>query len=233
MCWKGHQFVQGCLQHRLTAWASGYYDLSQRKKGRKRAFEEWRFWIVCKDKLSVGVAEDAYDVLLAIAISVYLCCMLLTTWLHPFRMQSWKATRKLWYSGGPPLSFLSLPTPDPARPYGNTTCQECKGFCTDHYLKPNQLVELAKNGDVVPSNKHPSQAIVDAFKQHKGIPPRLKCLNWQPKFFSILTMCKCGWSIYKVCQRTGRKEQGRQPKRGEMRAEKELFWMYVFWTATS
>ena len=24
----------------------------------------------------------------------YLCCMLLTTWLHPFRMQSWKATRK-------------------------------------------------------------------------------------------------------------------------------------------
>ena len=43
-------------------------------------------------------------------------------------------------------------------------------FCTGHYLKPDQLVELAKNGDVVPSNKHPSQVIVDAFKQHKGIP---------------------------------------------------------------
>ena len=27
----------------------------------------------------------------------------------------------------------------------------------------------------------------------------------------------------KVCQRTERKEQGKQPKRGERRAEKELF----------
>ena len=29
---------------------------------------------------------------------------------------------------------------------------------------------MAKNGDVVPSSKPPSQVIADAFKQHKGIP---------------------------------------------------------------
>ena len=38
-----------------------------------------------------------------------------------------------------------------------------------HYLKTVQLEELAKNSDVVPSNKRPSQVIADAFKQHKGI----------------------------------------------------------------
>ena len=54
--------------------------------------------------------------------------------------------------------------------YGNMACKECKGFWTGHYLKPDQLEELAKNGDVVPSNKLPSQVIADAFKQYKGTP---------------------------------------------------------------
>ena len=83
-----------------------------------------------------------------------------------------KPQERLWYSDGPPLSFLPLPTPDPARPYGNTACQEWKGFCMGHYLRPDQLEELAKNSDIVPSNKPPSQVIADAFKQHKGIPFR-------------------------------------------------------------
>ena len=80
--------------------------LSQRNKKRKRAFEEWRFWVVCKDKLSVKVAEDAYDVLLSIAISV-LSTLLLSPWLHPSHMQSWKATRKT-------LVFRWSPTVVPA-----------------------------------------------------------------------------------------------------------------------
>ena len=89
----------------------------------------------------------------------YLCCCYQPDCIHPI-CRAEKPQERLWYSNGSPLSFLPLPTRDPARPYGNTACQECKGFWK----------ELAKNGDVVPSNKPPSQAIADAFKQRKGIP---------------------------------------------------------------
>ena len=150
----------------------------------------------------------------------YLRCCYQSDCIHPICRPE-KPQERFQYSDGPPLSLMPLLTPDPARPYGSTACQECKGFCMSHYFNPNQLEELAKNSDVVPSNKPPSQVIADAFKQHKGIPPRLKCLNWQSKFFSILMRCKCGWSTYKVCQQTGRKEQGRS-KEGSPKEEKGL-----------
>ena len=121
---------------------------------------------MCKVKLSVGAAEDAYDVFLAIAISVIY--VVVTNLIASIPYAELKSHKKDWYSDGPPLSLLPLLTPDPARPYDNT-CQECKGFCMDHYLKSDHLEELAKNSDVVSSNKPPSQVIADAFKEHKGI----------------------------------------------------------------
>ena len=38
-----------------------------------------------------------------------------------------------WFQGGPPLTYLPLPVPDPERPWGNTSCPNCKGFCKGHY----------------------------------------------------------------------------------------------------
>ena len=55
-----------------------------------------------------------------------------------------------------------------------TSCHECK---------PNQLEELAKIGDVVPSNKLPSQVIADAFKQHKEIPSEAELSDLTAKVF--------------------------------------------------
>ena len=55
-----------------------------------------------------------------------------------------------------------------------TSCQECKS---------NQLEELAKIGDVVPSNKLPSQVIADAFKQHKEIPSEAELSDLTAKVF--------------------------------------------------
>ena len=160
---------------------------SQRKKRRKRAFKKWRFWIrVCKDKLGVGVAEDVYDVFLAIAISVLSTLHVVNNLIASIPYAELKSHKK-------DSSIQVVPH-----------CRSC------HYrlqillghmairlvknakvsvraitLSPTSWL-LAKNGNVVPSNKHPSQVTVDAFKQHKGIPPRLKCLNWQPKWLKHL-----------------------------------------------
>ena len=55
-----------------------------------------------------------------------------------------------------------------------TSCQECK---------PDQLEELGKIGDVVPSNKLPSQVIADAFKQRKEIPSEAELSDLTAKVF--------------------------------------------------
>ena len=88
-----------------------------------------------------------------------LATLLLPTWLHPSHTRLWKATRtlKTLVFGWSPTVVPALTDPkiQLGRPNGNTACQECKSFCTGHYLKPDQQKELAMNGDVVPSNKPP------------------------------------------------------------------------------
>ncbi|CAB4010429.1 Hypothetical predicted protein [Paramuricea clavata] len=44
-----------------------------------------------------------------------------------------------WYVGGPPLSFIPVPCPDPERCYGSEQCSECNGACYGHYLKLDEL----------------------------------------------------------------------------------------------
>jgi hypothetical protein len=38
-----------------------------------------------------------------------------------------------WFPGGPSISKLPFPSPDPVRPWGSTTCNSCKEFCPGHY----------------------------------------------------------------------------------------------------
>ena len=64
----------------------------------------------------------------------YLRCCYQPDCIHPV-CRAEKPQERLWYSDSPPLSFLPLPTPDPANPYGNM-CQECERFCMGHYLSP-------------------------------------------------------------------------------------------------
>ena len=75
------------------------------------------------------------------------------------------ATRQIshWYSGGPLLSFFPLPVADATRCWG-THCEDCKGPCHGHYLKPEKnlvnLLSLAPSSISTP----PSSVIADAFK---------------------------------------------------------------------
>lgn len=77
-----------------------------------------------------------------------------------------------WYANGPPISFIPVPTPDPHRPFGQESCQECKGKCSGHYMKPDKLWEHVVKGGKVAQASPPSEVILATHQQHKGIPPR-------------------------------------------------------------
>ena len=44
-----------------------------------------------------------------------------------------------WFDGGPKISFIPLPVPDPGQPWGGP-CSTCEGNCSGHYLHfPNNI----------------------------------------------------------------------------------------------
>lgn len=77
---------------------------------------------------------------------------------------------EVWYPDGPLTTFLPIPTPDPTRPYGNEQCKECSNFCSEHYMKPQQLINYVNNGGKMSDPMPPSQVILESFKRNNGIP---------------------------------------------------------------
>ncbi len=75
-----------------------------------------------------------------------------------------------WYPDGPLTTFLPMTTPDPTRPYGNEQCKECTGFCSGHYMKPQQLLDHVNKGGKISGAMPPSLVILEAFKKNKGVP---------------------------------------------------------------
>ena len=72
-----------------------------------------------------------------------------------------------WFDSGPLVSYLPLPIPDPSRSYGNPNCQECKGYCHGHFMKPTE--SLASS---LPQMKKPPSVILkEAFDSLKSYPP--------------------------------------------------------------
>ena len=71
-----------------------------------------------------------------------------------------------WYEGGPPITYLPLPVPDPSRSWGSA-CSECEGICSGHYLKPLE----AFNSTMKPLSEPPSTVLSEAFKKLKGTAP--------------------------------------------------------------
>ena len=65
-----------------------------------------------------------------------------------------------WYLGGPSIKSIPLPVPDPDRPWNNTVCSDCNGFCAGHYLEPKKALVA---GNAAPCSP-PSIVIEKAFK---------------------------------------------------------------------
>ena len=78
-----------------------------------------------------------------------LSCCYQTDCEHPLCCKGKPAEEPTWYIGGPPLSFLPLPCPDPEQCYGREEYSECNGVCYGHYQKLDKLWKhTSEVGDV-------------------------------------------------------------------------------------
>lgn len=111
-----------------------------------------------------------------------LSCCYETDCIHPLCQEGPPQEEYRWYPGGPPLSFLPIPSPDPARPYGQTDCQDCEGQCLGHYLKVDELWNLVSK--MKGQNVHhdpPSKTILEEFNHSCEVPEESKLLEISEK----------------------------------------------------
>ena len=71
-----------------------------------------------------------------------------------------------WYPGGPLISNLPFPVPDPQRPWGSTTCSSCAGVCSGHYT--TSLVDVLDSQAVSMVPKPPSAVLKRLFSSSNG-----------------------------------------------------------------
>ena len=101
----------------------------------------------------------------------YLKCCYRRDCMHPVcKAESSDDSSDVWYAGGPSLDYFPSPTPDPDRPYGSDSCEECVGFCAGHYLKPDKLLSIFESGKQLAVTIPPSQVLADVFKNCAGFP---------------------------------------------------------------
>ena len=66
-----------------------------------------------------------------------------------------------WFNGGPSIAYLPLPIPNPEKAYGGD-CNECKGDCYGHFMKPLEALHT----DVLPMVKPPSVILKEYFDKY-------------------------------------------------------------------
>ena len=67
-----------------------------------------------------------------------------------------------WFNGGPSIAYLPLPIPNPEKAYGGDCCNECKGDCCGHFMKPLEALHT----DVLPILKPPSAILKEYFDKY-------------------------------------------------------------------
>ena len=85
---------------------------------------------------SVWTVRNSHMVTGLLSYSFMLLCCFKSGCKHPRCLEGKQpGTPDTWYPGGPPLTHLPLPKPDPSRPWGGS-CSTCKDFCSGHYCEP-------------------------------------------------------------------------------------------------
>ncbi len=97
----------------------------------------------------------------------FLRCCYLTVCCHPECQQGPPSIPLTWFEGGPPLTCIPFPVPDPSRPWGSSTCKDCKGVCGGHYLPMDQLLAADHESHLEP----PSLVLKQWFNKLKGKEP--------------------------------------------------------------
>ena len=97
----------------------------------------------------------------------YLVCCLKPTCCHPICKSQSISQLPVWYTGAPTVSFVPLPIPGPTRPWGGSNCEQCKGDCHGHYLKPAEALLSTAPQMVSPA----SVVLREAFQNLSHYPP--------------------------------------------------------------
>ena len=103
---------------------------------------------------------------LPVQYSFFLICCLDLHCTHPVCEKGELSELPKRYDGGPSISTFPLPIPDSQRFWGNTSCVECKGQCTGHYLKPQEAVSSTQT-----PLKPPSIILKESFDTIETYPP--------------------------------------------------------------
>ena len=72
-----------------------------------------------------------------------------------------------WFEGGPRVSYVPVPIPDPDRPWGALDCPDCSGTCTGHFLKPIEALQSS----LPPMIQPPSAVLKQEFAKLKDVSP--------------------------------------------------------------
>ena len=81
---------------------------------------------------------------------------------HPACQKGKPEQEPTWFENGPPISYLPFPVPDTKRSWGSEGCDHCTGFCSGHYLKPEEA--YLQHSQCV--SEPPSQILL---KLHKSV----------------------------------------------------------------
>lgn len=136
--------------------------------------------------------------------------------VHPICVAGRPDKESLWFVGGPPLSYLPLPIPDPHRSWGKE-CEICFGSCVGHYLSAEKRREFVKANGPGSSVLPPREILKEFAKEVDGFSE--EDVQSFASVFSVKMMYECGYQKFKVVermlrQRTSRQQPGKPRRRG-------------------
>ena len=88
---------------------------------------------------------------------------------HPVCQKGMPSEMPGWYKNGPAITHLPLPMVDVDRPWGNTSCSTCKGFCAGHYRV--EMVDTTDQSAMKSLAPPPSLILKSDFSKLSTYPP--------------------------------------------------------------
>ena len=80
---------------------------------------------------------ESYGSKFASTVLLYAKCCYDPNCIHPVCSGAGSTSSDLhWFGGGPTVSYVPLPIPDPNQPWGSTKCKE---VCYGHFLTPDKV----------------------------------------------------------------------------------------------
>ena len=94
-----------------------------------------------------------------------LVCCFESNCLHPLCQSGREGIAMEWFPGGPTITQIPMPVPDPNHPWGKNSREKCDGFCSGHFLNP----EDALRSGIAPMVQPPLAILKDFYQSLEKI----------------------------------------------------------------